>query len=105
MVAERDFEPAFSGKHDNTILGVANKDYMAGAIANKVAVRMIARGVIKETNHFNLQVPDFSYYRGYGVVHNLKPELQTKIRNAFFNWLEGTSLQKGSSKKITKVSS
>jgi phosphonate transport system substrate-binding protein len=27
MVAGTDFEPAFSGKHDNSILGVANKDY------------------------------------------------------------------------------
>jgi phosphonate transport system substrate-binding protein len=27
MVAGTDFEPVFSGKHDNSILGVANKDY------------------------------------------------------------------------------
>jgi phosphate/phosphite/phosphonate ABC transporter binding protein len=29
MEAERDFKPAFSGKHDNSIIGVANKDYDA----------------------------------------------------------------------------
>lgn len=31
---------------------------------------------------------------GYGVVYNLKPELQEKIQNAFFSFdWEGTSLQ------------
>ena len=95
MVAERDFEPAFSGKHDNTILGVANKDYMAGAIANKVAVRMIARGVIKKEQIISIFKSQTFPTTGYGVVYNLKPELQTKIRNAFFNFnWEGTSLQK-----------
>ena len=37
-------EPAFSGKHDNSILGVANKDYPAAAIANSVMAQMIERG-------------------------------------------------------------
>jgi len=30
MEAGKDYEPAFSGKHDNSIIGVANKDYPAG---------------------------------------------------------------------------
>ena len=30
----RTYEPVFSGKHDNSVLGVANKDYPAAAIAN-----------------------------------------------------------------------
>jgi phosphonate transport system substrate-binding protein len=46
MVPEVDFEPAFSGKHDNSILGVANKDYLAASIANSVMRRMIEREVI-----------------------------------------------------------
>ena len=36
MIAVRDYEPLFSGKHDNSILGVANKDYLVAAIANPV---------------------------------------------------------------------
>ena len=47
MIKDRDFEPTFSGKHDNSILGVANKDYMAASIANSVKGRMISRDVIK----------------------------------------------------------
>ena len=33
LEAGRDFKSAFSGKHDNSVLGVANKDYDAAAIA------------------------------------------------------------------------
>jgi phosphonate transport system substrate-binding protein len=47
MEAGRDFEPVFSGKHDNSILGVANKDYPAAAIASEVRRRMIGRDVVK----------------------------------------------------------
>ena len=31
LEARKDFEPVFSGMHDNSILGVANKDYPAAA--------------------------------------------------------------------------
>lgn len=33
MAPGKDYEPVFSGKHDNSILGVANKGYPAAAIA------------------------------------------------------------------------
>ena len=39
LVADTDFKPTFSGKHDNSILGVANKDYEAASIANSVHAR------------------------------------------------------------------
>ena len=35
LEAKRDYEPVFSGKHDNSILGVVNKDYEAAAVANR----------------------------------------------------------------------
>lgn len=94
MVPERDFEPLFSGKHDNSILGVANKDYLAASIANSVKARMISRNVVKEEDLKVLYKSQTFPTTGYGVVYNLKPELKEKIRNAFFNFeWEGTSLQ------------
>ena len=94
MVADRDFEPVFSGKHDNTILGVANKDYPVGAIANSVKSRMISREVINEDDVVTIYTSQTFPTTGFGVVYNLKPELQETIRNAFFNFeWEGTTLQ------------
>lgn len=94
MESGRDFEPAFSGKHDNTILGVANKDYPAGAIANSVLSRMIERDVVKPEQVVSIYKSQTFPTTGFGVANNLTPELQDKIRDAFmnFDW-EGTTLQ------------
>ncbi len=94
LEAETDFEPVYSGKHDNSILGVANKDYDAAAIANSVKSRMISRDVIKEEDVITIYKSQTFPTTGFGVVYNLKPELQDQIRNAFLNFeWEGTSLQ------------
>ncbi len=94
MLPERDFEPVFSGKHDNSILGVANKDYMAASIANSVKARMISRDVITPDQVKTIYKSQTFPTTGFGTVYNLKPELKEKIRNAFFNFeWEGTSLE------------
>ena len=94
MIPERDFEPVFSGKHDNSILGVANKDYPAASIANSVMHRMISRDVVTEDQLVSLYKSQTFPTTGYGTAHNLTPELQDKIRNAFFNFnWEGSSLE------------
>ena len=94
MVPGEDFEPVFSGKHDNSILGVANKDYPAASIANSVKQRMLERDVVKADQLETIYTSQTFPTTGYGVVYNLKPELQEAIRDAFFSFeWEGTSLQ------------
>ena len=95
MEPGKDFEAVFSGKHDNSILGVANKDYPAASIANSVRKRMQARDVVKPEQINIIYTSQTFPTTGYGVVYNLKPELQDKIREAFFsfNW-DGTKLKK-----------
>lgn len=95
MIPGRDFEAVFSGKHDNSILGVANKDYPAASIANSVLNRMIAREVIKPEQVVSIYKSQTFPTTGYGVVYNLKPELQEKIKEAFFSFpWEGSDLAK-----------
>lgn len=93
MKAGDDFEAMFSGKHDNSILGVANKDYPAAAVANSVMRRMIERDVVKADQIKSIYKSQTFPTTGYGLVYNLKPELQDKIKEAFFsfNW-EGSAL-------------
>lgn len=94
MIAGTDFEPVFSGKHDNSILGVANKDYDAAAIANSVKTRMIDRDVVKADQFKVLYTSQTFPTTGFGTAYNLTPELQEKIQNAFYNFdWEGTTLQ------------
>ena len=95
MEAGKDYTPVFSGKHDNSILGVANKDYPAAAIANSVKVRMEARGAVKPEQLRVIYKSQTFPTTAYGHVYNLKPELADKVREAFFsfNW-EGSELAK-----------
>lgn len=90
---DRDFTPRFSGAHDNSVLGVANKDYDAAAVANTVMARMIDRDLIKQDQLKTIYTSQTFPTTGFGVAHNLTPELQDKIKEAFFtfDW-EGTKL-------------
>ncbi|TCO72088.1 phosphate/phosphite/phosphonate ABC transporter substrate-binding protein [Rhodovulum euryhalinum] len=99
LEAERDFEPVFSGKHDNSILGVANKDYPAASIANSVMGRMMERGVVTPEQIVSIYKSQTFPTTGYGLVYNLTPDLQEKIQNAFFSFQwEGTTLEEEFSK-------
>ena len=94
LVAKRDYEPVFSGKHDNSVLGVANKDYDAAAIANEVMFRMFDRKVVDKAKIRTIYKSETFPTTGYGVAHNLDPKLIEKIKEGFFtfNW-EGSALQ------------
>ena len=94
MIPERDFEAVYSGKHDNSILGVANKDYPAASIANSVLRRMLSRDVIKADQVKTIYKSQTFPTTGFGVVHNLDPRLKAQIQHAFFSFdWEGTKLQ------------
>ncbi|WP_292257163.1 phosphate/phosphite/phosphonate ABC transporter substrate-binding protein [Marinospirillum sp.] len=94
LLEKRDFEPAFSGGHDNSILGVVNKDYDAAAIANSVLKRMIARGVVRDNQYETIYTSQTFPTTGYGHVYNLKPELAEKVKQAFFTYdWEGSALK------------
>lgn len=95
LEAKKDFTPAFSGKHDNSILGVANKDYEAAAIANSVLKRMIDRKVVDASKIRSIYKSQTFPTTGYGHAHDLDPALVEKIKEAFFTFpWEGSDLQK-----------
>ena len=93
LEAKRDYEPVFSGKHDNTILGVVNKDYEAGAVANSVLNRMIERKVFDPPKIRSIYKSQTFPTTGYGYAYNLDPKLVAKIKEAFFGFQwEGSAL-------------
>ena len=95
LEAGRDYKSAFSGKHDNSVIGVANKDYDAAAVANSVKNRMVIRKAVDGSKIRTIYKSQTFPTTGYGHAYNLKPELAAKVREAFFtfNW-EGTALLK-----------
>jgi phosphonate transport system substrate-binding protein len=91
---DRDFTAVFSGKHDNSVIGVANKDYDAAAIANEVMYRMFDRKVVDRTKIRTIYKSETFPTTGYGHAYNLDPALAEKIKQAFFTFpWEGSALK------------
>lgn len=88
VVPGRDYKVIYSGKHDNSIMGVVNRDYDAAPIADAVLKRMVRQKMLKrEAIKVIWQSQPFPP-TSYGYIHNLHPALQKKVRDAFltFDW-------------------
>ena len=96
LLPGKDYEVAFSGKHDNSILGVYNDDYDVGAIASTVLTRMEKGGRVPDHAGWGSFIYESKVFpvTACGVTNKLKPELAAKIEEAFltFPW-EGSKLK------------
>jgi phosphonate transport system substrate-binding protein len=95
LIEGRDYRATFTGKHDNTLLGVAHGDYPVGAVANSVKTRMIRRGVVAPDAVTVLYTSATFPTTSFGYAHDLRPELAARVREAFasFVWA-GTALER-----------
>lgn len=103
VVPDEDYKVTYSGKHDNSIMGVANKDYDAAPIASSVLDRMADKGVVQRDDLRIIWESDPFPTTSYGFAHNLHPDLQKKITDAFltFDWT-GTALAEEFGKQADK---
>ena len=92
---DEDYKVTYSGKHDNSIMGVANKDYEAAPIASSVLERMVQKGVVNMDDLRVIWESSLFPTTSYGYVNNLHPDLARKVTYAFlsFDW-KGTGLDK-----------
>ncbi len=100
VVPDKDYEVIYSGKHDNSIMGVVNRDYDAAPVASTVMQRMVERGMFDPAEVRTIWESDQFPGTSYGCVYNLAPELQGKIQKAFltFDWT-GSGLEKDFGKR------
>jgi len=95
IVPDKDYKVVYSGGHDRSILGVANKDYQAATVASSVLERMIARGVVDPKLIRIVYETDRFPATAYGVIHDLDPVLALKVQKAFFTYrIKGSPLGK-----------
>ncbi len=92
---DKDYNVTYSGKHDNSIMGVANKDYDAAPIASTVLDRMADKGVVNRDDLRIIWESDPFPTTSYGYAYNLEPKLAQKVISAFltFDW-KGSGLEK-----------
>ena len=96
---ERDYNWGWSFGHENSIKGIAEKKFMAAAVASDILARMVANGDIAESD-FAVIYESKAYPPGVvGYAYNLKPELSEGIVDTLttFDW-KGTGLEKGPGK-------
>ena len=103
VVPDEDYEVIYSGKHDNSIMGVANKDYDAAPIASSVLDRMVTKGVLNASDLRIIWESQPFPTTSYGYVNTLHPDLQKKVVEAFltFDW-KGTGLAEEFGKQADK---
>jgi phosphonate transport system substrate-binding protein len=81
LAPDKDYKVLYSGKHDNSILGVAAGDYDAAPIAHDILVRLAERGVVKMADFRVLWKSPFFPPGGLSMAHDLAPALQRKVRD------------------------
>lgn len=83
---DADYKVVYSGKHDQSVLGVRSGDYDGAPVASDVFYRMVRRGQVKE-DEFRIifQSPVFPT-SSFAYAHDLHPDLAKKIKEAFFSF-------------------
>ena len=81
LAPDKDYKVLYSGKHDNSILGVASGDYDAAPIAHDILVRLAERGAVKMADFRVIWKSPYFPPGGLLMAHDLAPVLQQKIRD------------------------
>ncbi len=83
---DKDYKPLYSGKHDQSIMGVNGGDYDAAAVADDVLARMAKRGVVKAENFRKIYVSPPFVTSSFAHAHDLEPALAAKVRDCATNY-------------------
>jgi phosphonate transport system substrate-binding protein len=95
LTPDKDYKVLYSGKHENSVAGVASGDYDAAPIAHDILVRMAERGMVKmEDFRIIWRSRDFPP-GGLSMAHDLAPALQQKLRDCTFNFKYTPEMVKG----------
>jgi phosphonate transport system substrate-binding protein len=86
LIPDKDYKILFSGKHDQSVMGVNSGDYDAAAVASDVFHRMATRGQIKEENfrivYRSAKFPTSSF----AYAHDLEPAFRDRMVKCFYDY-------------------
>lgn len=94
ITPDKDYTVAYSGKHDQSILGVAYGDYDAAPVAGDVFKRMAEAGRIKKDDFRVIWQSEIFPTSSFGYAHDLHPDLVKKILDAFNEYRFPADMQK-----------
>ena len=94
LVPDKDYKIIFSGKHDQSILGVGTGDYDAGAVASDVFHRMGVRGQIKESDYRVIYRSAKFPTSSFAYAHDLEPAFRDKMLKCFYDYRFNDEMKK-----------
>jgi phosphonate transport system substrate-binding protein len=94
LVPDKDYKIIFSGKHDQSILGVGSGDYDAGAVASDVFHRMGVRGQIKESDYRVIYRSAKFPTSSFAYAHDLEPAFRDRMVKCFYDYRYTEEMQK-----------
>ena len=86
LTPDKDYKIIFSGKHDQSVMGVNSGDYDAGAVASDVFHRMGERGQIKEADFRIIYRSQKFPTSSFAYAHDLDPKLADKLLSCFYDY-------------------
>ena len=94
LAPDKDYKIVFSGKHDQSVMGVNSGDYDAAAVASDVFHRMAERGQVKEADfrviYRSAKFPTSSF----SYAHDLEPAFRDKMLKCFYDYRFPAEMQK-----------
>lgn len=82
----KDYSILFSGKHDQSVMGVNAGDYDAAHVASDVFHRMATRGQIKEDDFRVIYRSQKFPTSSFSYAHDLEPALRDKMLKCFYDF-------------------
>ena len=95
LTPDTDYKVVYSGKHDQSILGVKSGEYDAAPVGSDVLQHMTERGVVKADDFRVLYTSDKFPTDAYAYAHNLESALQEKIKQCFYDYKVPAEMAKG----------
>ncbi len=86
LIPDKDYKVLYSGKHDQSLMGVVSGDYDAAPITSDVYERFLNRGIIKEGDLRIIYRSGGFPTSSFAHAHDLEPQLAEKLKKCFFDF-------------------
>lgn len=86
VVPDKDYKITFSGKHDQSVMGVNSGDYDAAAVASDVFERMVHRGQVKLEDFRIIYRSEKFPTSSFAYAHDLEPVFRDRMLKCFYSY-------------------
>jgi phosphonate transport system substrate-binding protein len=94
LVPDQDYKVLYSGKHDQTVMGVLSGDFDGGPVASDVFKRMIERGQVKADDFRVIYRSQTFPTSSFAYAHDLEPKLRDTMLKCFYDFRFTPEMQK-----------